>query len=239
MKRRSLLIAGAAAGGALLVGWSLLPPRNQVGRSSLWPPHDDGIALNGWIRIAADGAPILAMNRSEMGQGVHTALAMLVAEELDVALARVRLEQAGHDALVGSAAAFVGALPFGAEAREPGRESTLFRASRWMTLKLARELGINVTGGSASVADAWGPLRLAAATARARLLGVASLRWKLPVTELDVRDGVVSHKSGSSAHYGELAEQAALSRPGDVVLRPVERFRLVGRSAARLESAPK
>ena len=42
------------------------------------------------------------MNRSEMGQGVHTALAMLVADELDVPLARVRLQQAGHDAIFGS-----------------------------------------------------------------------------------------------------------------------------------------
>ena len=39
-------------------------------------------------------------------------------------------------------------------------------------------------------------LRLAAATARAQLLGAASLRWKLPVAELDVDDGVVSHASG-------------------------------------------
>ena len=49
------------------------------------------VALNGWIKIAADGSVLLAMNRSEMGQGVHTALAMLVAEELDVPLARVAL----------------------------------------------------------------------------------------------------------------------------------------------------
>jgi isoquinoline 1-oxidoreductase subunit beta len=239
MTRRSFLLSGAAVGGALLVGWGVLPPRDPVGSSALWPPVDDGFALNGWIRITPDGDVVLAMNRSEMGQGVHTALAMLAAEELDVALARVRLEQAGDDALYGSASAFVGVLPFDAQAREPGQESTSYRAARWLTLKTARELGINVTGGSASVADAWVPLRLAAATARARLLGVASLRWKLPVAELEVRDGVVSHPSGQRAHYGELAEQAALSRPGDVVLKPVERFRIVGRAAARLDSAPK
>lgn len=239
MKRRSLLVSGAAVGGALLIGWTLLPPRGRLGSAALWSNGGDGVALNGWIKIATDGAVILAMNRSEMGQGVHTALALLAAEELDVPLERVRLVQAGHDAIFGSAESFVLLLPFHASEREPGRESTTFRASRWITLKLARELGINVTGGSASVADAWGPLRLAAATARARLLGVASLRWKLPVAELTVRDGVVSHASGQTAHYAELAAQAALSRPGTVTLKAAQDFRLIGRPAARLDLAAK
>ncbi len=34
----------------------------------------DGAALDGWIKIAADGTVVLVMPRSEMGQGVHTAL---------------------------------------------------------------------------------------------------------------------------------------------------------------------
>jgi isoquinoline 1-oxidoreductase beta subunit len=239
MKRRSLLLSGAAVGGALLVGWSVLPARSRLGSAALWPPAQGEVALNGWIKIARDGAVVLAMNRSEMGQGVHTALAMLVAEELDVPLERVRLQQAGHDAIFGSAESFVGFLPFHGDDREPGEESLAFRGARWMTLKLARELGINITGGSASVADAWEPLRLAAATARARLLGVASLRWKLPVAELDVRDGVISHASGPRAHYGELAEQAALSPPGDVTLKEHAAFRVIGRPARRLDLADK
>jgi isoquinoline 1-oxidoreductase subunit beta len=239
VKRRSLLLSGAAAGGAVLVGWGVLPPRGRLGSPALWPTQAGAIALNGWVKVAADGAVILAMHRSEMGQGVHTALALLVAEELEVPLQRIRFEQAGYDAIYGSAAAFVGALPFHASEREPGRESTTLRAARWVTVKLARELGINVTGGSASVADSWEPLRLAAATARARLVGVASLRWKLPVAELSVRDGVVSHASGQRAHYGELAEQAALSRPGDVILKPAQNFRRIGRPAARVDLAAK
>ena len=239
MKRRSLLLSGATVGGALLVGWGLMPPRSRLGNAALWQPADGEIALNGWIRIAKDGTVVLAMNRSEMGQGVHTALAMLAAEELDVPLARVRLQPAGHDAIFGSAESFVGFLPFHADSREPGQESAGFKTARWITLKVARELGINVTGGSASVADAWEPLRLAAATARARLLGVASLRWKLPVAELEVRDGVVSHPSGPRAHYGELIEQAALAPPGDVILKPRSAMRVIGKPAQRIDLADK
>lgn len=46
--------------------------------------------FNPWVSIAADGTVIVTIERSEMGQGVTTALAMLVAEELDVELERIR-----------------------------------------------------------------------------------------------------------------------------------------------------
>ncbi len=80
MRRRSLILAGAGATGALVVGWGLLPARSRLGRGGTLPALQGSVALNGWIRIAAGGAVQLAMHRSEMGQGVHTALAMLVAE---------------------------------------------------------------------------------------------------------------------------------------------------------------
>ena len=49
-----------------------------------------GITFNKWIRISDDGTVTVTINHSEMGQGTLTGLAMLVAEELDVALAQVR-----------------------------------------------------------------------------------------------------------------------------------------------------
>src|SRR5262249_28666830 len=111
MKRRSLLLSGLGAAGALVVGWGVLPPRSRLGRPDMLEDTPGEVALNGWIKIARDGGVLLAMNRSEMGQGIHTALAMLVAEELDVPLARVRLVPAGHDAIYGNVAMFVGSLP--------------------------------------------------------------------------------------------------------------------------------
>ena len=84
MKRRTWILSALGATGALVVGWGVMPARSRLGSPELMLPTQGDIALNGWIKIAADGAVVMAMPRSEMGQGVHTSLAMLVAEELDV-----------------------------------------------------------------------------------------------------------------------------------------------------------
>ena len=172
MRRRTLILSGLGATAALVVGWGVMPPRGRLGQADTLAVVDGEVGLNGWIGIASDGSVLLAMNRSEMGQGVHTALAMLVAEELDVPLAKLRLVQAGPDKLYGNVAMFVASLPFHPSDSEPGQETRAVRAGQWIVSKVARELGISVTGGSSSVADAWDVLRLAAATARAQLLGV-------------------------------------------------------------------
>ncbi|WP_457282700.1 molybdopterin cofactor-binding domain-containing protein [Polaromonas sp. P5_D5] len=246
MKRRAWLLSATGAAGALLVGWSLLPARSRLGSPAKpWPasiPELDGAVFNGWVKIRADGGVVLAMPRSEMGQGVHTALAMLVAEELDVPLQRVTVAQAGSDAIYGNVAMLVGSLPFHpldvddfAKEGAPRVRPTPVRIGEWMMGKVARELGINATGGSSSLADAWDVVRLAAATARASLLGAASLDWKLPVDELTVKNGVISHPSGPSSHYGELAKFAAATPPGDVTLKSRGDWKLIGRSAPRLD----
>ena len=231
MKRRTWLLSAAGAAGALIVGWGALPPRSRTGSGRLWPPAEDQVALNGWIKITADGSVVLAMARSEMGQGVHTALPMLVAEELDVPLSRVHLEQAGADSIYGNVAMLVAGLPF--HPFELEERPFKVRAGEWVVRKLARELGINATGGSSSVADAWLVLRTAAATARASLLEAASLQWRLPVAEFTVSNGVISHPSGKSAHYGELARFAAATPPGSVTLKAREDWKVIGGNAAR------
>ncbi|MCM5679158.1 molybdopterin-dependent oxidoreductase [Schlegelella sp. S2-27] len=235
MKRRTFLLSAAGAGGVLLVGWGLLPPRSRVGNRSSLPVHGEQVGLNGWIKIDPNGQVVLAMHRSEMGQGVHTALPMLVAEELDVPLDRVKLEPAGSDTIYGNVAMFVGSLPIHPADREPGDDNTGVLITEWMVAKLARELGVNATGGSSSVADAWDVLRTAAATARAQLLGAASLQWRLPVSELRIVEGVVSHASGPSAHFGELVKQAAALSVSEVRVKPAQTWKLIGRSAPRTD----
>ncbi len=239
MKRRTLLLSGLGAAGALIVGFGLLPPRSRLGSASTLAARTGEVGLNGWIKIAADGTVLLAMNRSEMGQGVHTALGQLVAEELGVPLDRLRLIEAGHDSIYGNVAMFVGSLPLHPRGSEPGAESTFTKLGTWTVAKLARELGVNATGGSTSVADAWLPLRLAAANARQQLLGAASLRWKLPLAELQLKDGRISHPSGPSAHFGELAQEASATPPGEVTLKTAAQWTLIGKPAPRQDLAAK
>jgi len=232
MKRRTWLLSALGATGALVVGWGVMPARSRLGSPELLLKTEGDVALNGWIKIAADGAVVLAMPRSEMGQGVHTALAMLVAEELDVPLDRVRLEQAGADSIYGNVAMLVASLPFHPLDSE-GEKPTKIKLAEWMVGKIARELGINATGGSSSVADLWDPLRMAAATARASLVQAAAAAWQVPASEITVRDGVMQHASGQRAHYGQMGPAAAGSRPSHIAPKARQDWQLIGQSAAR------
>jgi isoquinoline 1-oxidoreductase beta subunit len=85
------------------------------------------------------------------------------------------------------------------------------------------------------VADAWDVVRLAAATVRASLLQAAAVKWQLPLAELRLQAGKVTHPGGKSAHYGELAVAAAGIQPSGV--RPKDRkdWTLIGQSAPRAD----
>jgi isoquinoline 1-oxidoreductase beta subunit len=181
MKRRTILLSALGASGALLVGWGMAPPRSRLGSADSMLPTQGNVGLNGWIKIGEDGSVALAMPRSEMGQGVHTALAMLAAEELDIPLDKVRLEQAGPDAMYGNVAAVLAFLPFHPQQTEEGQRSATVKTAQWLTAKVGRELGLIMTGGSSSVADAWEPVRMAAASARASLAQAAAAHWQVPV----------------------------------------------------------
>lgn len=233
MKRRTWILVALGATGALVVGWGILPARSRLGSPQAMLPTQGEVALNGWIKLAGDGSVVMAMPRSEMGQGVHTALAMLVAEEMDLPLSRVRLEQAGADTIYGNVAMLTASLPFHPLESEGEHKATKVKVGQWIVGKLARELGINATGGSSSVADAWEPLRMAAAAARASLLGAAAAKWQLPRHELQVAAGVVSHPSGKRAHYGELAQAAAGVAPGAFTLKEPKDWKLIGKPVPR------
>jgi isoquinoline 1-oxidoreductase beta subunit len=235
MKRRTWLLSALGATGALVVGWGVMPARSRLGSPELMLKTQGDVALNGWIKIAADGAVVLAMPRSEMGQGVHTALAMLVAEELDVPLSRVRLEQAGGDSIYGNVAMLVASLPFHLLDSEGENKPVKIKMGEWLVGKVARELGLNATGGSSSIADLWDPLRMAAATARASLVQAAAAAWKVPASEITVTAGVMKHASGQSAHYGQMVATASGSTPSGIQTKSREKWQLIGQAAPRTD----
>ena len=80
MERRAFLQVGGTIGAGLVLGFRL--------------PDKHGVlpfAPNAWVRIDTDGGVTVTIDKSEMGEGNHTALAMIVAEELDADWTRVKV----------------------------------------------------------------------------------------------------------------------------------------------------
>ena len=90
--RRTFLAVGAAAGGGLLLSVSM---PGWIGAADA--ADAASFAPNAFVRIGRDGVVTLVMNQVEMGQGTYTSMPMLIAEELEVELAKVKLEHAPAD----------------------------------------------------------------------------------------------------------------------------------------------
>ncbi|MGE8165165.1 molybdopterin cofactor-binding domain-containing protein [Paraburkholderia sp. NPDC080076] len=235
LKRRTFLLGGAGAVGALLVGWSVLPPGQRLTASMPLPAQGTQVPLNGWVKIAADNSVTIMMCKAEMGQGIHTGLAMLLAEELDADWSHVRVEDSPIDKIYNSVQAIIDDLPF-----RPDDDSTVKRTTVWMTRKLVREAGTMMTGGSSSINDLWTPMREAGASARAMLISAAAAQWKVPAGECRAEGGQVLHPSGHKASFGELSSMAAQQAlPRKVALKDPADFKLIGKPLRRIEAASK
>jgi len=92
--RRDFLKRTVATGGGLALGFSLTACPASQSSSDSWQP-------NAWLQIDPDGAITITVAESEMGQGVLTAMPMLVAEELEADWAQVRIRQAPVDPAYG------------------------------------------------------------------------------------------------------------------------------------------
>ena len=100
--------------------------------------------------------------------------------------------------------------------------------------------GIQGTGGSTSVNNSWMQLRLAGAAARAMLVAAAVDAWKVPADEVPVEKGVLKHKSGKSATFGELAEAASKQPvPADIKMKDPKDFTLIGTQLHRIDHIEK
>ncbi|GAC1455979.1 MAG: xanthine dehydrogenase family protein molybdopterin-binding subunit [Steroidobacteraceae bacterium] len=235
-KRRHFIIGTVAAAGALGVGWLAAPPRQRLVGAKPLRAGPGQAALNGWVKVGADNSVTVMMSQAEMGQGAHTGLAMLLAEEMDAAWESVRLEQAPLDSIYNNQAAIIDSLPFDA-----GDVSLVKRGTVHVLRRVLREIpGLAGTGGSSSIKDQWLPLREAGASARLMLIAAAASGWKVAAGECTTQSGTVRHPSGRSATYGELAAAAAQQPlPKAPRLKIPAQFRLIGTGLRRLDNAAK
>ncbi|WP_342418307.1 molybdopterin cofactor-binding domain-containing protein [Rhizobium sullae] len=200
LNRRHFLKASVVVGGGLVVNLAL---------GAGFPAVAADFTPNAFIRIDRKGLVTLVMPQVEMGQGIYTAQAMLLAEELEVALDDVKLEHAPvNEALYGH---------------------PMF--------------GRQMTGGSTSIRAFWTPLRTAGATARTLLIQAAAREWNVDPATCRAEDGFVLDESGTRRLvYGELVGIAATlpaPAPETVTLKSPEDFKLLGRSAKRLDTPGK
>ncbi len=92
LSRREFVAAGVAAGAGLVIGF-YLPHQTS--------PHTEFFSPNAYLRITPDNKVTVVVARSEMGQGVRTALPMILAEELEADWKQIEIEQAGASTLFG------------------------------------------------------------------------------------------------------------------------------------------
>ncbi|PWC26531.1 xanthine dehydrogenase family protein molybdopterin-binding subunit [Teichococcus aestuarii] len=230
LSRRAALLGGAALGGTVLAaaaaGTGYLAFVDMDGPD----PHIDGdrAVLNAFVALHEDGRVVIQAPRTEMGQGIHTGLAMLVAEELDIPFdGRIRVEHP------------VEQLPVYANAGAPlrTRPEAMRGPLMWAASRALSVLPLMNTAGSTSTMGLWVPMRRAGAAARHMLVAAAAARLGVPAGALTTAEGFVRHPAtGRSIAYGALARDAtAFAPPPDPALRPASAWRLIGRSQPRLD----
>jgi isoquinoline 1-oxidoreductase beta subunit len=187
-------------------------------------------ALTPYVRIDQSGISIFAP-RAEMGQGVHTTLAALVAEELDVSLENIAVEHgpassAYYNGLVLEEGLWWSALDTSAAAEN----------ARAFSHVPAKFLGMQITGGSTSTPDAYVKMRKAGAAARAVLLEAAAEQLAQNVDSLRTENGFVIAADDTRIPYTSLAEKAAeIEPPDDPVLKSRPDWKLLGKSQPRVD----
>ncbi len=206
LTRRSFLCVSAAAAGGLLVSLYFDPPATaQEGVQGAQAPPAKIYPPDAFVHIRPDGQVFITVNRLEFGQGVHTALPMILADEMDADWSRVTAELA----------------PAADVYKDP-----LF--------------GIQMVGGSGSIAHSFQQYRELGAKTRAMLVAAAADRWQVSSEACRTEASVVYGPHGQSANYSELADAAARKPvPKKVNLKSPHEFKLIGKRVRRLDNRAK
>ena len=211
LSRRALL-QGALAGGALCVATPLAACGGGGQRMIRRADATGELAPNAFITVLPTGVIALGLHKAEIGQGVATAYATLVAEELEVEPGEIDFH-------------FADPVP----------------AFKTTTVPGVPLVSIQATGGSTSTAEGYLLLRRAAAATREMLVGAAAAGWGVPAKACVARAGAVHHEaSGRSIGYGELTKAAARQPvPEEPRLKARKDFRVIGKHGARVDNRDK
>src|SRR3954451_3171846 len=186
--RRTFLGAAVVAGGAVAFGY-------YVSRKTYANPLEKDLAageatFNPYVKIAPDNTITVIAPRAEMGQGIATSLAALVAEELNVRLDQVKVEHGPAGFAYYNAEMLAEGGPFAFY-----NEGTAAEAVRGLMGGVGKFFGLQGTGGSASIRDGYTKMREAGAAARELLVAAAAARLAVPAGELTAQNGTITHKS--------------------------------------------
>jgi isoquinoline 1-oxidoreductase subunit beta len=230
LSRRNFLITGAAVGGTALVtavaGVGYLSTVDVEGLEGFI--DGERAVMNAFVVLHADGTVVVNVPKTEMGQGIHTGLAMVVAEELDIPFddrIRVVFPSDPHPAYSNW---------FNVLQVRPEEASG---PVVWFGRRVLGQLGFIATGASGSTMGMWHPMRVAGASARQMLLAAGAARLGLPVAQLTTGNGfVLDNASGQRLSYGDLAREAAvLPPPEEPALKPRSDWQIIGRSQRRVD----
>jgi isoquinoline 1-oxidoreductase beta subunit len=234
--RRAFITTGVAAGGVVVFGVAVRRGDRSGNVRDLVAQEGDAL-FDIWLKISPDNTVTAIVPHAEMGQGVHTTLAMMLADELDADWSKVEILEAPGNAEYANYAMARGYLA--GDAEFPG---WLVDSVDGFFFRATQAIGLQITGGSTSVKTTGQiAMRGTGAATRAALLEAAADEWQVPTSELVAHNSVISHAaSDRSATYAELAAAAAqISLPANPVLKNADEFRIMGTSPARHDIPPK
>ena len=231
ISRRRFLFTTALVGGGVLIGYSATRPSKHR-RANAELAKGGEHYVTSFLKIEPDNTVTVYVPHSEMGQGVHTSLPMMAADELDANWELVKMEQAPAIDLFANGDLIKG---FAGEFGIPGFLMGLVNVS---AVKVAEIMNLQTTGGSSSVRYTGEvAMRTAGAAARHMLIECAAARWGVAADECTAQLSYVHHNaSGRTLSYGELAADAALLEPPEnTVLKDPSQFTIMGKAISRFD----
>ena len=229
VKRRIFLIGSAlVVGGGLFGVWSTDFSAKAKAKALTVGEGEHGFQT--WMKIAEDDTVTVFSPHIDFGQGSQTALGQMLADELDAAWDKVKIEQAPADLAFANVALAKGFLPSMAGETLAGLLPDAVLGI------MARSMPLMITGGSSAIRFTGElAMRKTGAAVRMALIEEAADQLGVPASELTAADSKVTHaKSGKSLRYGELAAGAAeRSLLGDPVLKTRDQWKLIGKPIVR------